>query len=94
MVSKYDDDTPMLEPHSTNAELATAPPKSSKWFKPRLDWLLVFVPIAMVLRFAPGLENPTALFIVSCLAIIPLASWMGRRPNISRNTWAKAYLSI
>jgi Ca2+:H+ antiporter len=38
----------------------------------------VFVPIAIALRFLPSLENPTALFIVSCLAIIPLAGWMGR----------------
>jgi len=30
------------------------------------------------LRFVPALENPTALFIVSCVAIIPLAGWMGR----------------
>ena len=56
-------------------------PKSSKrrsLLKPSLNWLLVFVPIAFVLRFVPGLENPTALFICSCLAIIPLAGWMGR----------------
>jgi Ca2+:H+ antiporter len=51
---------------------------SRKWFKPTLDWLLVFVPIAVALRFVPALHNPTALFIVSCLAIIPLAGWMGR----------------
>jgi Ca2+:H+ antiporter len=38
----------------------------------------VFVPVAIALRFLPSLENPTALFIVSCLAIIPLAGWMGR----------------
>ncbi len=48
------------------------------WMRPRLDWLLVFVPIAIALRFVPAFENPTALFIVSCLAIIPLAGWMGR----------------
>src|SRR5918911_2577972 len=48
------------------------------WMRPRLDWLLVFVPVAILLRFVPALENPTALFIVSCLAIIPLAGWMGR----------------
>jgi Ca2+:H+ antiporter len=48
------------------------------WLMPRLDWLLVFVPIAIVLRFVPSLGTPTALFIVSCLAIIPLAGWMGR----------------
>ena len=46
--------------------------------KPRLDWLLVFVPVAIALRYVPSLGNPTALFIVSCLAIIPLAGWMGR----------------
>src|ERR1044071_502913 len=51
---------------------------TSSWLKPSLDWLLVFVPIAIALRFIPSLENPTALFIVSCLAIIPLAGWMGR----------------
>ncbi len=50
----------------------------SSWFKPSLDWLLIFVPIAVALRFVPSLENPTALFIVSCLSIIPLAGWMGK----------------
>ena len=68
---------PTLEPHSTDVA-HPAPSKPRKWFKPRLDWLLVFVPVAIVLRFVPSLENPTALFIVSCLAIIPLAGWMGR----------------
>ena len=48
------------------------------WLKPRLDWLLLFVPVAIALRFVPALENPTALFVVSCIAIIPLAGWMGR----------------
>jgi Ca2+:H+ antiporter len=48
------------------------------WMRPSLDWLLVFVPVAIALRFVPALQNPTALFIVSCLAIIPLAGWMGR----------------
>ncbi|MFN2579088.1 MAG: calcium/proton exchanger [Pyrinomonadaceae bacterium] len=46
--------------------------------RPSLDWLLVFVPIAIVVRFVPQLHNPTTLFIFSCLAIIPLAAWMGR----------------
>jgi Ca2+:H+ antiporter len=54
------------------------PSKRRSLLKPSLNWLLVFVPIAFVLRFVPGLENPTALFICSCLAIIPLAGWMGR----------------
>ncbi len=51
---------------------------SANWLKPSLDWLLIFVPIAIALRFVPSLHNPTALFIISCLAIIPLAGWMGK----------------
>lgn len=51
---------------------------TSSWLKPSLDWLLIFVPIAIALRFIPAFENPTVLFIASCLAIIPLAGWMGK----------------
>lgn len=54
------------------------PFKLRSLLKPSLNWLLVFVPVAFVFRFVPGLENPTVLFICSCLAIIPLAGWMGR----------------
>ncbi len=50
----------------------------SSWLKPSLDWLLIFVPIAIALRFIPALDNPTWLFIVACIAIIPLAGWMGK----------------
>lgn len=59
---------------------STPTPAAAKYsiFKPSLDWLLIFVPIAIALRFVPGWNNPTALFIVSCIAIIPLAGWMGR----------------
>ena len=42
-----------------------------------LDWLLIFVPVALVIRFWPGLSNPTALFICSAIAIIPVAGWIG-----------------
>ena len=52
--------------------------KSSSIFKPSLDWLLIFVPIAIAMRFIPAFENPTVLFIVACIAIIPLAGWMGK----------------
>jgi Ca2+:H+ antiporter len=62
----------MSEQHSKK------PGSARKWLKPRLDWLLIFLPIAIAMRFVPALENPTGLFIVSCLAIIPLAGWMGR----------------
>jgi Ca2+:H+ antiporter len=50
----------------------------SSWLKPSLDWLLIFVPLSIALRFIPSLENPTLLFIFSCLAVIPLAGWMGK----------------
>lgn len=63
--------TDSTENHSSNAN------SGSSWFKPSLDWLLIFVPVAILLRFVPGWDNPTALFIVSCIAIIPLAGWMG-----------------
>jgi Ca2+:H+ antiporter len=49
----------------------------SSWLRPSLDWLLVFVPIAFALRYVPAWSNGTALFIVSALAIIPIAGWMG-----------------
>ncbi len=41
-----------------------------------LNWLLVFVPIAVVLEFTHA--RPIAIFATSALAIIPLAGWMGR----------------
>lgn len=44
---------------------------------PRLDWLLVFVPVTVALEFlAP--ESHTLIFGGACLAILPLAGWMGR----------------
>jgi Ca2+:H+ antiporter len=50
--------------------------------KPSLSWLLLIVPIAIALRFWPGAENPTALFICSAIGIIPLAGWMGRATEV------------
>lgn len=52
-------------------------PKTGFALRPSLDWLLIFVPISIFLRFGP-IKNETALFICSCCAIIPLAGWMGR----------------
>src|SRR6516162_4093237 len=48
------------------------------FLKPSINWLLVFVPLAVVLRFWPQFGNETGLFICSCFAVIPLAGWMGR----------------
>ena len=50
--------------------------KPKTWI-PSLDWLLVFVPVALGLRYVSGWENQTALFIFSALALIPVAGWMG-----------------
>jgi Ca2+:H+ antiporter len=53
-------------------------PGSRSFLKPSLNWLLFFIPVVIVLRVRPELGNKTALFICSCLAIVPLAGWMGR----------------
>ncbi|HVG30620.1 MAG TPA: calcium/proton exchanger [Pyrinomonadaceae bacterium] len=65
---------------SPKVSTADSPPRAGlgRWLKPSLNWLLVFVPVAILLRFVPSFANPTALFVVSCLAIIPLAGLMGR----------------
>ncbi len=44
-------------------------------FRPRLEWLLVFVPIALVLELTHG--EPMAIFGASALAILPLAGMIG-----------------
>lgn len=46
------------------------------FFKPSLNWLLVFVPAAVVLNYAAP-DWPAAIFLVACLAVIPLASLLG-----------------
>lgn len=43
-----------------------------------LDWLLLAVPAAFAVRYVPGWHNETLLFIITGLAIIPLAGWMGQ----------------
>jgi Ca2+:H+ antiporter len=55
----------------------SAPAANRSWLKPSLDWLLVFVPVAFALRYVSAWHNDTALFLVSALAIIPIAGWMG-----------------
>ena len=44
--------------------------------KPRLDWLLVALPVALVLELTHA--NDIAIFVFSGLAILPLAGLMGR----------------
>ena len=49
----------------------------SEILKPSLNWLLVFVPIAAWLEHAQP-QSHTAIFICACLAVLPLAGWLGR----------------
>ncbi len=44
-------------------------------FKPKLAWLLVFVPVAVVLELTHA--DPVMIFAVSALAILPLAGQIG-----------------
>lgn len=45
--------------------------------KPSLNWLLVMVPVTVLLeQLSP--DRHVAIFVCACLAIIPLAGWMGR----------------
>ena len=49
--------------------------KKKSPFRPRLEWLLVFVVIATVLEFTHG--DHVAIFICSAIAILPLAGLIG-----------------
>jgi len=49
----------------------------SELLKPSLNWMLVFVPICIGLEFLAA-DRHTAIFLTACLAIIPLAGWLGK----------------
>jgi len=45
--------------------------------KPSLNWLMIFVPIVIILDLLfPAMK--LWIFITACIAIVPLAGWMGR----------------
>jgi len=50
---------------------------SARRLKPSLNWLSIFVPVTVGLELAAP-ESQVAIFVCACLAIIPLAGWMGR----------------
>jgi Ca2+:H+ antiporter len=53
------------------------PDARSVSLRPRIDWLLAFLPAAVALEWlAP--EWHVAIFVAACLAIVPLAAWLGR----------------
>jgi Ca2+:H+ antiporter len=51
-----------------------------------VNWLLAFVPVAIGLHFLRP-ESHSLVFVMSCLAIIPLAGWLGHATEeLSRRT--------
>jgi Ca2+:H+ antiporter len=44
--------------------------------KPSLDWLLVFLPATLLMEYV-WRPSPTWIFVSACLAILPLAGWLG-----------------
>ncbi|MFN7925600.1 MAG: calcium/proton exchanger [Bryobacteraceae bacterium] len=48
----------------------------SQFLKPSLNWLLVFVPVAVWLEHARPTEH-LWIFATACLAVLPLAGWLG-----------------
>src|SRR5947208_3747863 len=42
-----------------------------------LNWLLIFVPVTILFEFLRP-QSHTVIFITACLAIVPLAGWLGR----------------
>lgn len=45
--------------------------------KPSLNWALIFVPITLGLEYLAADQHVT-IFVCACLAIIPLAGWLGK----------------
>lgn len=41
-----------------------------------MNWLLLLTPVVLYLHYS-HFENQTVIFVVSCLAILPLAGWLG-----------------
>jgi Ca2+:H+ antiporter len=51
-----------------------------------MNWMLIFVPVAIALGFAMP-ESHTLIFVMACLAIIPLAGWLGHATEeLARHT--------
>ena len=53
------------------------PASKSNPFKPSLSWLLIFVPAVIALELTHS-KSHGAIFVCSCLAILPLAGWLGK----------------
>src|SRR5512141_462716 len=49
----------------------------NRFFKPSLDWFLIFVPLTILGEYVFHLSE-TTLFLFSCVSIIPLSGWLGK----------------
>lgn len=55
-------------------------------FKPSLNWFLIFVPLTGWTHYAQP-EEHTRIFLFACLAILPLAGWLGKgTENLAHHT--------
>ncbi len=50
--------------------------------KPKLNWLLIFIPVAFSEHFLHFVNSDAALFLFACLSIVPLADYMGRATEV------------
>lgn len=46
------------------------------FFKPGINWLAVFIPIAFLLGYVPALNNELWLFVVASLAMVVCSAWI------------------
>lgn len=46
------------------------------WLKPSINWLLPLTPLLIGIHFVGGVDE-TVIFVLACLAILPLAGWLG-----------------
>ena len=65
----------------------------SSLLKPSLNWLLVFVPAAVITHYAAP-DAHTTVFVLACISVIPLAGWMGKSTEhlaekILRDSWSQ-----
>ena len=51
-------------------------PAPSRLLRPRLSWLLVFIPVSLITALV--LHEPQTTFVCACLAIMPLAGMVGK----------------
>ena len=70
-------DRPKPPPKSSHLICPAALGDKSSVLRPRIEWLLAFLPTAVALsRLTP--DAHIAIFVCACLAIVPLAAWLGR----------------